>query len=604
MQKNTELGKPASRTFVRKMFFSVIYVMMLTAIVAALVVLTQGICIQKFMGEDGDVATGAEGIAMPVFAFGTFFCYTFGFGLQIVASRYINSSKRNEIAYYFTANMILSLCAVLVFLIIGLFASEPIAKLLGAGSGTSGNPELELKYCAQSIEGYFIGFLFQCLFRSFHPSIYLDNAKKYAYIATAAMVVTTIGSFLLVGYFAPMETKMFWFGFLTTFSYSGGIIVFIIYFIVRNKNALFKFKFKGLKNYHFGHLFKFGTPTGLRKLSFALYILVLNFIIMAVDPTHYATEASGCQMHYQTLLVIVSSGIYYSCSTLSSYFTSLKDRQYFDDLLRFLTIVCFGFMPLISLLFIGVAEPLVAFYGTQNDIVYWSAVSSIRWYAAALPFITFGGVWLSVYQGANNNKWMYASIIWQDFFPLVFVAAFGFLGNLGGEELGRYMLWVGEFFGPIAVLIVHFFLGWIINKGKPFSADAIFFLEKKKLYPNNQVLRLNVCSKKDWWYLKRKINPFARFVKINDKKLEKVYKFINDVNDRVTKAKDPNKKYVADIRITKQNGKVIVNWTDSIKAKKIDKKSTYYIAVDSLKSLYPKILFSDTFNVNEFTLNI
>lgn len=605
--KNTEFGRPASRTFVRKMFFSVVWVMMLTAIISTLIVLTQGICIQKFMGEDGDIATGAEGLALPLFAFGTFFCYTFGFGLQILASRDVNSTRKGEISYYFTANMILSFCAVILFLLIGTLFSKQIAKLLGAGSGTSEHPELELKYCEQNIRGYFTAFVFQCLFRSFHPSIYLDKAKKYAYAATAAMVVTAIGSFLLVGYFAPMDTKMFWFGFLTTFSYSGGILVFVIYFIVRGKKALFKFKFKGLKNYHFGHLFKFGAPTGLRKLSFALYFFLLNLIIMTIDASHFATDAAGCQLHYQTLLVVISSGIYYSCSTLASYFTGIKDRQYFKDLLWFITIVCFGFMPLVSLMFIGLAQPLVDLYGTgaDNPIIYWSAVSAIRWYAASLPFITFGGVWLSVYQGANNNKWMYASIIWQDFFPLAVVALFGFLGRTVNVETGRYCIWIGEFFGPIAVLIVHFFLGWIVNRGKPFSADAIFFLEKEKLYNDKDVLWSNIKTKTEYEMFCQKLIAFCKKNKISKSTFSKTIELIDGVMTSTKSASIKSKSFVVSVRVAVNKNSLSVNYFDTIKHKINEHKQDEYVkSAEILKEKYPGLIFADTFNLNEFALNI
>lgn len=600
--------KPASRTFIRKMFFSVVYVMMLTAIISTLVVLVQGICIQNFMGSEseGDVATGAEGLAMPIFAFGTFFCYAFGFGLQILASRHINSEKRSEIPYYFTANMILSLAAVILFLIIGTTLSKPIAELLGAGDGTGPAAQAELKYCAQCIKGYFIGFIFQCLFRSFHPSIYLDNAKKYAYAATAAMVVTTIAGFLLIGYFAPIETKMFWFGFMTTSSYSGGIFVFLIYFIVRNKNALFKFQFKGLKAYHFGHLFKFGTPTGLRKLSFALYVLVLNLILGAVDPSHIGIDASSTLIHYQTLLVVVSSGIYYSCSTMASYFTGLKDKKCFDELLRLITIICFAFMPIISIIFIVLAEPLVMAYGTgaNNPVLYSACISSIRWYAAALPFITIGGVWLSVYQGANNNKWMYASIIWQDFFPLCFVALFGFLGKLVNQDVARYMLWVGQFFGPIAVLIFHFFLGWIVNKGKPFSSDAFFFLEKKKLYDEKSVLRSNFATAKEQEMFKDKLHSFARLKKFSASKENAIYDFIYKLNNCLANGDKLNVKFAVGVRIAVEDNQIIISYADSrrhfiTKKTKIDR---YEQKIKRFKLKYKDMFYASTFNFNEFCL--
>lgn len=607
MNKNVEFGKTVTKTFVRKMFFSVIYVMMLTSIISTIVVLIQGICIQNFMGEYGDLATGAEGIGVPIFAFGTFFCYTLGFGLQIISSRIINSNKKDEIASYFTANMILSLATAIIFLLIGCLWSRQISELLGAGSGRSQNPQLELKFCEQNIRGYFWGFCFQCLFRSFHPSIYLDKAKKYAYISTAAMLVTAIVGFLLISYYVPMEEKMLWYGFMTTFAYASGILVFGLYFLIRNKKALFRFKFKGLKARHFGLLFQYGTPSGLRKLSFAFYILVLNLIMMWIDPTHIATQATSCLTHYQTLFVVIPSGIYYSCATMSSYFTALKDKRYFDEFLRFISLVCFAVMTVVGLILIGVAAPLVDLYGAgiHDGVVYWSTVSAIRWYVGSLPFITFGGVWLSVYQGANNNKWMYASIIWQDFFPLVFVALFGYIGSQSSLEMGRYMLWIGQFFGPIAVLIVHFFLGWIVNHGKPFSADAIFFLEKEKLYKPENVIWFNYTNKKQQLAFKSGLEQFCKQNKISIKAKNNALTIVNKLFQSSNRGAIKTKPYVSGVRIAKDQNRLIISYVDTMKHIVLEnKQDKYLMQVDALKHKYNKLLFSDTFNMNEYTLDI
>lgn len=591
--KNTEFGKPASRTFVRKMFFSVVYVMMVTAIISTFVVIVQGVCIQNLMGDLGKLATEAEQLALPVFAFGTFFCYTFGFGLQILVSRYINTTRREEISRYFTASMILNLGVIIFFLLLGNLLQYQIAKLLGADSD-------HIQYTSNAIQGFFNGFVFHCLFRSIQPSMYLKDMKKYSYISTFAMISTSVLMFLLIGYLCPNgPDKMLWFGFSTTAPYLGGMVVVIIYFVVKRKSNIFKFTFKGLKGYHFGHLFVCGTPTGLRKFSFALYILVLNEIIMAIDgQSGGALAASAVQMRYQTLLVVFSSGIYYSGAVMSSYFKNLGDREYYQEYLRFMTIVCGTFMVVVAALFIGLAEPLTWLYGAIDAEYTW-AIVAIRWYAAALPFITFSGIWLSVYQGSGNWKWMYPSIIWQDFFPLIFVAACGFAGKTISADWAKHGIFFGEFLGAFMVLVVHFFLGWIVNKGRPFSAEAQYLLNKKLLCPKEKILRhnLNTKSQQNQFFLE--LNAFCKTNHISQSKKEKVIEQVNCVLKNTIKSRQ---EIVTGVVVTKSRKLVRLYISDTFIDKNNKKECPKY--VEKIRSLYPNMLYSNEFNFNEYIFTI
>lgn len=612
--KNTEFGKPASRTFVRKMFFSVVYVMMLTAIISTVTVVIQGICIQRTMGtqQQCDDASAAEQLGLPIFAVGTFFCYTLGFGLQILISRKINTARKDEISKYFSATMILNFCVVIFFLLLGFFGSDFLATILGA----RGVKEHLHEYASQSIKGFFLGFIFHSTFRVLHPSIYLDNARNYAYISTLAMMVTTVLGFALIGiYYPPCPEKMFWLGFFTSFPYAGGLIVFIIFFIVRRNKTMFKFTFKGLKPYHFGHLFSAGGATGLRKLSFALYIWVLNMIIIAVEgiPDGPGLTSSNIQMHYQTMIVIISSGIYYSGTVMASYYTSLKDKQYFNEMLRFITIVCCTGVLAYGLIFVGLAGPLVKLYGVNpaTDIyVYQTSVYAIRWYSLSLPFITFGGVWLSVYQGANNNKWLYASIIWQDFFPLAIVAAFGFgFKTMDVDPEKPYWaikgIFIGEFFGPIGVLIVHILLGWIVSRKNPFSAESIFFLETKKLYKEENILRANIKTKQQKALFVKNLELFKKENRISKQDTDKILNLINEFEQHLLPSRKKKSKYSEAVRVVKDRSRIILSFNDTIKSKITDKKVNLYSEeIKALKAKYPKLLFNNAFNYNELTLNI
>ncbi len=614
MQKNTELGRPASRTFVRKMFFSVVWVMMLTAIISTVTVVIQGICIQRTMGtqEQCDDASAAEQLGLPIFALGTFFCYTFGFGLQILISRKINTTHKDEIAKYFSATMILNFCVILFFLLLGVFFSDFLATILGA----RGVKEHLHEYTSLSIKGFFVGFIFHSTFRVLHPAIYLDNARSYAYISTLAMAITTVLGFTLIGiYYPPCPEKMFWLGFFTSFPYAGGIIVFVIFFIVRRKTTMFRFSFKNLKPYHFGHLFVAGGATGLRKLSFALYLWLLNMIIVAVEGIEDGPglTSSNIQMHYQTLLVIISSGIYYSGTVMSSYYTSLKDKQYFNEMLRFITIVCCSGVLVYGLIFVGLAGPLVKLYGvnpSSDPYVYKTSVYAIRWYALSLPFITFGGVWLSVYQGANNNKWLYVSIIWQDFFPLAIVAAFAFgFKTMDVDptfpEWGIRGIFIGEFFGPVGVLIVHILVGWVVSKKNPFSAESIFFLESKKMYEEENIFRSSIKTKKQKELFSKNFQMFCESKNISVKDKNKILSLIDEIESVLLSSWNKKNNYSESIRVVKCKEQIILNFNDSIKSKIVNKEdSLYKQGIKALKQKYPTLLFNDAFNYNELTLNI
>lgn len=329
--------------------------------------------IAKGIGSNG---LAALNIAIPAYSF------IYGLGLMVgigAATRYSilkqnkDTEKTNKI---FSQAVIFTLILASIFVILGVFAPEQIASLLGAS-------ELIVPITTEYLRIIMICaplFMINALVQSF-----IRNDGK----PNLAMISMIIGSFSNIVLDYVFVIRFGW-GMMGAAVATGiapvvGLLVSSYHFIKKNNN--FKFVKTGLHFETIKDMSSLGTGTLVNELSSGIVIMIFNLIIMRISG-NIGVAAYSVIANIAVVVISIFTGIAQGIQPLISSSFGRGDNKATIKIYRYGITMSIIFALGIYLTSFFFAEPIVAIFNKDNDPELTRiAVEGIRIYFTAFVFV-------------------------------------------------------------------------------------------------------------------------------------------------------------------------------------------------------------------------
>ncbi len=363
MQKN--------KTILREFFkYSLLNVMGMIGL--SCYILADTLFIAKGLGTNG---LAALNIAIPVYSF------IYGLGLMVAigaATRYSILKHNNEklnTDNVFSQSLIFSMLLSVLFVVLGVFFSVPVAKILGASENI-------IEITAEYLKIIFIftpAFMLNSLLQSFIRND--DNPR----LAMAAML---LGSFsnIVLDYFFVIEFKLGMQGaaFATGIAPLIGIFISSFHFIKKKNN--FKFIKTSLRLETIRDMMSLGTGTLINELSSGIVIMTLNIIIMKISGD-IGVAAYAVIANIAVVVIAIFTGIAQGIQPLISSSYGKNDVKSIGKIYKYGIIMSIVFSVIIYVVSFVFAEPITMLFNSENNAQLTKiAVEGIRIYFTAFLF--------------------------------------------------------------------------------------------------------------------------------------------------------------------------------------------------------------------------
>lgn len=356
---------------------------------------------------------GANGITALNLAF-PIFCLINGTGLMIGmggGTRYsiLKSRGDDEKAdMVFTAAIHMASCTALVFLFFGAFLSEAVVKISGADNTVFDMTNTYLKVMLLFAPAFLFNHLLQCFVRNDgNPSL-----------SMTAMITGSLSNIVLDYIFIfPLHMGIFGAIFATGLAPVISMTVLSSYFI-RKKN---KFRFaKVLPNAkRVFEILSGGVPFFVTEVTSGIVMLVFNFIILGLEG-NTGIAAFAVITVISLVVVAIYTGLSQGIQPIISLNYGAGNSSNVKSILKYALItVLFLSGVIYTIIFFG-ASQLVSIFNSENNCVLQAlAVTGLKLYFLACPFIGFNIVTATCFTSTERSHPARIISLSRGFFVLI-----------------------------------------------------------------------------------------------------------------------------------------------------------------------------------------
>lgn len=360
-----------------RLFQNTMLTMLIAELSGALSAIIDGVITGQFLGPIGLAACG---IGAPYFSIASIISGILMVGCAAMCTRAVGKGDKDELRRVFSLTIFLGVVLSVLLAVFGFLFADPLATLLGA------KPEFADLHAktAQYLRGIFLGAPGFILFVILTPLLQLDGDSVRPKIASIAMAGVDITADLLN--VTVFKGGMFGMGIATTASAYVALLIVLTHFF--KKSDLFSFSLREVHIRSAPALMSDGLPRATCMLCRGLLPILINNIALrlagdsgvaaysTMNNTTFVVGAFGWGIGGAVLIMGgVTVGEQDTRGLVAVVKTALRDILVGVILLA---VAVFVAAPFIARLFIS--EP-----GETYDM----AVTAIRCYAAALPFIAF-----------------------------------------------------------------------------------------------------------------------------------------------------------------------------------------------------------------------
>lgn len=356
---------------------------------------------------------GANGLTALNLAFPVF-CLINGTGLMIGmggGTRYSilkSRSEDNKAKQVFTNAVCLVVIFAALFLLAGLFFSEAIVKLLGADDTIFSMTNTYLRIMLLFAPAFLTNNLLQCFVRN-------DGTPS---LSMAAMIIGSLSNVILDYIFIfPLHMGIFGAIFATGLAPVVSITVLSPYLISR------KNKFHFLKPVSrcnsLGEIISCGIPPFLTEATSGIVMFLFNFIILRLEG-NVGVAAFGVITVISLVVVAIYTGLAQGIQPIISRSYGAQNNADVKAILKYAMVTMLFLSGVIySIIYFGASQLAFVFNSERNEILQAFAVTGLKLYFTACPFIGFNII-LSTYF-ISTEKPVQAQIIslLRGFFVLV-----------------------------------------------------------------------------------------------------------------------------------------------------------------------------------------
>lgn len=352
----------------------------------------------------------ALNLAFPVF------CLISGAGLMIgigSSTRFsiLKSRKESNSAnQVFTNALVLVLMFAAVFFFTGSFASHHLVKVLGADSQVFETTNLYLKTLMMFAPAFMLNHLLQCFVRN----------DGYPSLSMAAMMTGSFSNIILDYIFIfPLHMGIFGAAFATGLSPIISMLVLLPHFI-KKKNSfhLATLNLAQMKK-NTGKILANGIPPFLTEAASGIVMFLFNFIILRISG-NVGVAAFSVITVISLVVISLYTGLSQGMQPLISQNHGAQKKETVHTLLNYSLITSI----LLSMIIYGIiffrAPALVSVFNSEQDLVLSQyAISGLKLYFTACPFIGFNTVLSTYFISINHPRPAQIISILRSFFVLI-----------------------------------------------------------------------------------------------------------------------------------------------------------------------------------------
>ncbi|MCL2412136.1 MAG: MATE family efflux transporter [Treponema sp.] len=348
----------------------------------------------------------ALNLSIPVFSI------VHGIGLMISiggATQYtILKNKGEDFNTIFTHSLVVAGLAAIVFMIVGLFFTTPLAKTFGAAGTILPMVTAYIQTILYFSPVLILNILLIVFIRNDH------NPK----LAMAAMVVGSFSNIVLDYIFLfPLSMGMFGAALATGLSLTLSVAVLSLHFLTKN-NQLHLRKCK-LKIKQMMNIMPLGFSAFINELAFAVSLIVFNLIILGIEG-NIGVAAFGIVANIAFVVIAMFTGVAQGIQPLISKGYGSGDRVLVKLILQYaiITVVSLG-LAIYGIAYWKTNAIVAAFNNEANVVLAFLAANGIRIYFIGLIFAGVNIVVAAFFSAVDRPKMAVTISILRSFAVMV-----------------------------------------------------------------------------------------------------------------------------------------------------------------------------------------
>ena len=335
----------------------------------------------------------ALNIAFPVF------CIISGIGLMIgmgAGTRFSICKNRGETQKsnsYFTNALYAIIFFSLIFMLLGGFLSEPIARLLGADETISPYANTYLKTMMLFAPAFMLNHLLQCFVR--------NDGKPL--LSMAAMIGGSLSNILLDYIFIfPLDMGIFGAILATGLSPLISILIISPYLFMRKNNFHLQKELPSFKRVF--ELSSSGVPSLITELCSGIIMFLFNFLILKLEG-NVGVAAFGIVCVISLVVVAIFTGLSQGVQPLMSANYGKGNIVNTTKLLKYSLVTMSLLATIIYLVIFFASDTIIGVFNSEND-PYLKELSTtgLKLYFIATPFIGFNIVSSTFLTSSEKDK--------------------------------------------------------------------------------------------------------------------------------------------------------------------------------------------------------
>lgn len=334
-----------------------------------------------------------------------------------------NDDRANS---FFTNSIFLGIFFAFIFVVVGIFASEPLSYLLGANADTIEMTNTYLKTILCFSPFFIINNILIAFIRN-------DNAPN---LAMGGMLIGSLSNILLDYVFVfPLKMGMFGAAFATGLAPIISIALLSFHFIKKKNSFRFqpykdklKTKFKAMLN-----ILSLGISSFFTEISSGIILIVFNIVILQIVG-NVGVAAYGIVANLALVAISLFVGIAQGIQPLVSKSFGQNNKKQLNALLKYALILSLIISVIVYLVINVFATQIISIFNSENNILLAQyAKSGLLIYFTGFLFAGFNIVIISFLNSSQNPKKAFLISIIRGFIamiPLVFLLShfFGIIG--------------------------------------------------------------------------------------------------------------------------------------------------------------------------------
>ena len=379
----------------RKLFQNTMLTMLAAELSGALTAVIDGVITGRFLGA---MELAAHGIGTPYFSIASIISGILMVGCTALCTRAVGRGDKEETTRVFSLTILLGTVLSVLLALIGTVFAGKLASAFGARGASAALHAETTSY----LHGVFIGAPGFILFVILTPILQLDGDSLRPKLASAVMAVVDVAGDLLNVF--VLHGGMFGMGLASSISHYAALIVLLTHFL--RGSSLFRFSLHGIQLKMAPMLMRDGLPRAASMLCRGLLPIFLNSLALKLAGDLGVTAFSAMN---STTFVIGSLGwaIGGAVLIMGGMTVGEQDVHGLENVVRTALYDILIWVVLIAVIVLTAAPLLAVLFIPDEPDACAMAVTAIRCYAAALPFLAFNVSGANYFQAISRIKAAY-----------------------------------------------------------------------------------------------------------------------------------------------------------------------------------------------------